>query len=129
MSEDRYIATPENTVSFVRHRPDGSIDMYGTMAKGFVEDHIDAGEPYLLAEGRMDTHYVGDGVLMDKTPGQAVLDGMTIKSLPIPAWVTIEGVTYEVTDGEAELEFTQPGTYAVQIRSVSQYPQTIEVTV
>lgn len=40
-------------------------------------------------------------------------NGSVVRGLPIPAKAMIEGVTYDVDDGEVELSFQFPGTYTV----------------
>lgn len=43
--------------------------------------------------------------------------GATVRGLPIPAKAMIEGVTYDVDDGEVELSFQFPGTYTVAFKA------------
>lgn len=57
------------------------------------------------------------------------LDGMTLKNLPIPSTITIDGVAYECTDEEAELEFVYPSTYTVVVTSKFYKSLTFKVTV
>lgn len=78
---------------------------------------------------RMATHYVSrSGVLMLRQKNPAVLDGMTLRNLP-PSRVTIEGKTYRVDDGQAELSFAYPGTYQVLVESFPYLDATFQVTV
>jgi hypothetical protein len=128
---DPYIANPDNTVQFIRYTPDGRVDMYGMMARGFIEDFIADGQLYLMEEGTLNDHWVllPQKILMERTESIATLNGMTINDCPVPCQLIIEGVTYGVTNGTAELSFTQPGTYEVTVTSVPCYPKTFQVVV
>jgi len=64
-----------------------------------------------------DTHYVKDGVATARQANPAKLTGLSITGLPKPSVVTVEGVDYDVTDGQADLSFDQPGTYTVRVSS------------
>ena len=48
--------------------------------------------------------------IREKQPMQGILDGTTIRNLPIPCSVfTVEGEFYEVDDGDAELTLNGQG--------------------
>ena len=61
----------------------------------------------------------------------AVLDGLVLRELPVPARVTVHdpagAEVYEVEDGVAELSFEHPGTYRVVVESVRHTPGEFEV--
>ncbi len=116
-------------VYYVVYNPDGGIELFGTSDYNFVRSKIDAGEPWLMGKGDFRTHYVKDGEITLKTPGTAVLSGMTITGLPTPCTIEVDGVTFEVTDGVAELELPTPGTYDVTVKAPSTFPQTLQVVV
>lgn len=42
------------------------------------------------------------------------VNGAVVRGLPIPARALIEGVTYQIADGVANLSFQLPGTYTVK---------------
>jgi hypothetical protein len=59
----------------------------------------------------------------------AVLTGMKISNVPNPSTITIDGgEPATVTDGEVDLEFTQPGTYVIQVSSWPMLDATFTVT-
>lgn len=86
------------------------------------------GESAIEGEGRDDTHHVADGQVAPKLPCPAVLDGTTLRNLPLPSVLLIEGVSYPVDDGEAELTFNLPGTYTVRVKSVAYLDQEFTVS-
>lgn len=53
------------------------------------------------------TTILGDGV-----------DSIIIANLPIPSTVTLDGVRYEVDDGEFEFTVDMPGEYAIKIKAL-----------
>lgn len=64
---------------------------------------------------RSDTHYEVDGVLSLRPEQLTVLSGFTLRNLPEPCQVIINGIPYEVNTKTLELEFDEPGTYSIKI--------------
>jgi hypothetical protein len=73
------------------------------------------------------TAYVLDGVVTIRPAMGATIDGLTLSDIPIGAVLTIEGVEYTITDGEAELSFSAAGTYTVTLSHWPHYDQSFEV--
>jgi hypothetical protein len=72
--------------------------------------------------------YVLEGVITERPAMPATIDGMAISSIPVGAVLTIESVDYTITDGEAELSFTLPGTYHVKLALFPYLDAQFEVT-
>lgn len=63
------------------------------------------------------TKYFKDGAWHTIQENTAVLDGLVLKSLPIPCQIVIDGVKYMCEDGFAELEFVYPNTYQIAVQA------------
>jgi hypothetical protein len=61
------------------------------------------------------THYILNGEPTERPTQSTTLDARTLTGLPIPATLHIDGETYEVDDGTAELDFILPGTYRLRV--------------
>lgn len=70
----------------------------------FLDGHFDSA-----------THYVAGGQAAPRPPCPAVLDGRTLKGLPLPAVLHVNGNTYEVTEDTVELAFSTPGQYSLRL--------------
>lgn len=104
--------------SYVRWAPGGRIVQTGSTSPVTLDAQIAAGEPVLRGTADPATQWVNGGRIADKTDAcPAVLDGLTLKNLPKPSMLVIEGELYEVADGVAELAFDYPGTYEVRVIS------------
>jgi hypothetical protein len=75
------------------------------------------GYGYIEGLGHADKFYVLDGVLTERLTQSTTLDGRTLTGLPVPALLHIDGETYTVDDGEAELDFILPGTYRLRVEA------------
>lgn len=92
---------------------------------------IQGGYPSIAVEeflGTYNTHYVLNGQIAERPTIQATVTGSVISGLPVPCEITIEGQTYECTDGTAEIETNVPGTYKVQVKAWPYQDAVIEVT-
>jgi hypothetical protein len=70
-----------------------------------------------------------DHTLKAKVPSTAVLNGMQLTGLVNPSDVTIDQQTrVRVTDGVLNLSFPVPGTYTVEVKTISQHDATFTVT-
>jgi len=110
---------------YVRYDPaTGRILEAGTTSIGALRhNEREFGWHYVEVEGHWDTHYVLDGFVVRKKASPTVLDGLVLRSLPVPCQIEIRDETgdvqkYDCTDEELELEFDNPGTYRVRIKSV-----------
>jgi hypothetical protein len=108
-------------VYFVQYDAQGGIMQHGSMAQGFVDDIVSKGGNWLIGVkvGIDQRVNIGTLELEPKTACAAVVDGTTIKGLPLPCRVTIDFVQYDVDDGQLEFEFTQPGEYVVTVVSAT----------
>lgn len=85
-----------------------------------------------FVEGRYaaDAYYVLDGTPTAKGTMTPTVVDLTISDLPVPCTATVDGVTYDVADGEVTFDFGGvPGTYAVTLRAVPYLDYTVELTV
>lgn len=102
----------------------------GSAADQLVPD----GHEMLITETEVDlsvSPYVDlsgpDPVVTARPEMGATIDGLTISDIPEGAVLTIEGVEYTITGGEAELNFSAAGTYTVTLSHWPHYDQSFEV--
>lgn len=72
--------------------------------------------PWVDGEWNTNTHYVKDGVAIERPANPATLSGMTFDNVPVPSVLVINGVEYAVTDSVVELELSMPGQYQIAIK-------------
>lgn len=75
------------------------------------------------------SHYVRDGAAVPRPAGPAVLDGLLLTQVPVPAILQINQATYPLTEATVELAFTLPGSYVLTLRAFPYLDQTFTVTV
>lgn len=75
------------------------------------------------------THYVVDGVATQRPANPATLVGSTLTDVPAGTVVTIGNSQYTVDDGHADLQFSYPGNYSLQLACFPYLDTTIEITV
>jgi len=115
--------------SFIVYDDSGIILRSGQCPDSMVELQASApGERVMVGVADDSMHYIDGGEVADRMQMGAVLDGTTIRGLPNPSTIKIEGVKYIVTDGVAELEFPIPGVYRVRCRALHRIPQEFVVT-
>lgn len=70
-------------------------------------------------DGRFEggTHYVRDGAAILRPANPAVLTGLQLSGLPVPCTIRINGTAYPCSEAVADLQFDQPGTYAVRVEA------------
>lgn len=73
------------------------------------------GGQILDVKGDPSGYYVLNQVLTKRPANTATLVGMKLENLPNPCVIMVEGVAHTCTDGTADLSFSQPGTYPVQV--------------
>ncbi len=74
------------------------------------------------------THYVLHGAVQPRPTCPALLDGMTLRDLPVPCAIRINGVSYDCAEPTAELEFDQPGAYSIRVTAWPYRNADFEVT-
>lgn len=62
-----------------------------------------------------DGQYLVAGTVYDRPESPAVLNGSLITGLPFGATIVINDAVYHCDDDHVELEFDQPGTYAIRV--------------
>jgi hypothetical protein len=105
------------------------------MVTGLIPQFMIAAQPIptggALALGVADINadYVLNGVITPRPVNPTTLTGMKLLNVPNPSSVTIDGVNpQQVTDGEVDFTFTQPGTYTVVVSSWPALDATFKVT-
>jgi hypothetical protein len=95
-----------------------------------IEIQLAENEYYIESEDTVDDSlfYISEEVVVQRPELSIIVEGITVYNLPNPSTLIVEGSLYEVTDGEAELSFSFPGTYTVRIQSFPYKDKTIEVT-
>jgi len=95
-----------------------------------IEVQLQEGEMYLESDNLIDdsVFYIDNSTIVKRPSFSETVQGTTISSLPIPTTIIVQGVSYEVSDGVAELSFNLPGTYPVILQSFPYQTKTIEVT-
>jgi hypothetical protein len=116
--------------SFVVSDVMGRIVMTGEVPQAMLADQpLVAGQTIVAGVGHWDTDYVSNGAILPRPANPSTISGMTISNVPNPSTVTIDGVNPQtVTDGTADLSFTQPGTYTVVVSSWPMRDATFTVT-
>lgn len=74
------------------------------------------------------THYVSNGVATRRPANPARLDGMTLRDLPVPCVIVIDGARYDCADTTAELDFPVAKTYRIAVDAFPTQDATFEVT-
>src|SRR6266571_3682962 len=99
---------------------DGRIYQTGSMPRRMLEQqkHMPAGHRVVEGEGSAQADYVLGGAITPRPANPTTRSGTKLLNVPNPSSVTIDGENpHQVTDGEVDLEFTQPGTYTVTVSS------------
>lgn len=115
----------------------GRVQQVGNMPAWMVADqdaHVPDGGHILPGRADFYADYADSSttpwLLKARPQNSAVLSGMKISNVPNPSAVTIGGdEPVMVTDGEVELEFTQPGTFDIKVSSWPMLDVTFSVTV
>lgn len=108
----------------------GAIQHHGSIPRFMVDSQpLAEGHSIVLGTGNGRDHYVHNGAITPRPANPTTLSGMKLLNVPNPSSVTIDGVNpHQVTDGEVDLEFTQPGTYTVTVSSWPALDATLTVT-
>jgi hypothetical protein len=114
---------------YLIHDQTGRIYVKARMPEKMIDQQVvPAGHSLLLVTCDMDTDWVTGGELQPRPVNSTTLNGMKLTNVPAGATVTIEGTDYTVTDGTADLSFSQPGTYTVTVSAFPMLDATFEVT-
>lgn len=93
------------------------------------EANAPAGLPYIESAAPIDARqqWVDGGELRPRPAQASRLDGMTLRDLPIPCEIVIDGTRYACADGIAELSFGQAGVHKVRVEAFPYQPAEFEV--
>lgn len=80
-----------------------------------VEANLPDGCDYIEGIFPPTKYYVKDGAAVALQELSVTVTGNVVSGLPVPCVVRIEGVPYEITDGELELNANLPGPYRILI--------------
>jgi hypothetical protein len=102
--------------SYVLADSAGRITQVGQMPRFMIDKQVPpAGGSLVIGKGHWDTDYVSGGVIVPRPANPGALDGMTLKNLPAPCTITLEGVDYACTDDTCELSFSHAGTFSIKV--------------
>ncbi|MFP3556427.1 hypothetical protein [Paraburkholderia sp. SIMBA_054] len=107
----------------------GQIQYYASVPPFMLESQtVPAGCELVEGVGQAETHYVSNHVVVERPVSSATLDGMTLRTLPVPCTITIGSTAHACTDDHCELEFSLPGSYVVVVSAFPMLDATFEVT-
>ena len=108
----------------------GKIVMAGTIPAFMIDTQpMPDGGSRAVGKATLDKHYVLNGTILERPANPTTITGMKLLNVPNPSTVTIDGASpHQVTDGEVDLSFTQPGTYTVVVSSWPALDATFQVT-
>ena len=117
---------------FVRYTEAGEVTEWGDQTSFGINYEIHNGGRIAHGGGSPDFWVdVETRLVHPKTENPCYLDeiAMVVRNVPSPATVIIGLDRYPCDDGEADLEFTQPGTYDVIISPLRHLPKTFKVVI
>jgi hypothetical protein len=92
------------------------------MALGFVEDMQARGGNWIIggpAPPLNSRVNVVTKTIEPKTECPAVIDGLSLRGLPVPCRVIVGFDQHQIDDGVADFDFDQPGQYDVIVESAT----------
>lgn len=115
---------------FIKIDENGYVVESGTMQVGNIENLIEAGQPYLMLQGRSGKDRVVAGVVEPIPEAPGALVGSDLTGLHNPSTVTLlsPGMSLEtatITDGDVELEMIEPGNWTIKIEAPGYLTKTI----
>jgi len=121
---------PHTRTAFAMADATGKLTVTGVVPYSMIADQTPPeGGSLALGHAEHGKHYILNGTIMERPPNPTTRVGMKLLNIPNPSSVTIAGEgPHQVTDGEADLEFTQPGTYEVVVSSWPMQDAVFEVT-
>ena len=113
-------------ISFYDERGEitGSI---GADAQGIQANKDRTEHPWVDGDWYGKDVYVSNGGVHPRPANPARLDGMTLRELPTPGTIHIDGASYPYDEPTVELEFEHPGTYKVRVESWPHLDKEFEV--
>lgn len=72
-------------------------------------------EPWIEGGFDWNTHYILNGVAVERPTNPAVLDNLTLKNVPAPCKILINSVAYDVDEETVELDLPMSAKYKIVI--------------
>ncbi|WP_225547308.1 hypothetical protein [Chromobacterium violaceum] len=116
-------------IDIIEYDPEtGRIQQTGNSPPENVAQAMRAGKS--LIEGVADplTQYVLNGRLAARPRNPARLEGLTLRDLPVPCEVVIDGRVYPCPDAECELSFGRAGQHEIWVQAWPVQEAYFEVT-
>lgn len=116
---------------FIVFDASGRILRYGDCPDDYIASQALDGETSIAYDGDVSdiSHYWNGDAVVERPANPAVLEGMSIKQIPLGSVIVIDGISYHVDDGVADLSFAMPGTYTVNVFSFPCRDTSFEVIV
>lgn len=109
-----------NQIQFTRFDTvSGQILHSGEVPESFIELQ---GSDIVLGKFDGKDSYIVAGHVMPRPENTAYLEGTTLKNVPAPSILKINGKSYPCSDTRVDLEFTYPGVYVIEIDSFPHKP-------
>ncbi|WP_244832329.1 hypothetical protein [Caballeronia sp. TF1N1] len=116
-------------IAFARFDDDGRIEFVGhTSPEGWERMLGYTAEYVVQGDADVDLDWVDGHVIKRRPENPTILDGMTLRNLPIPCQITVDGTTHDSQDETADLSFSQPGTYTVVVSAFPMLDASFQVT-
>jgi len=126
----RYVKNTGEIVSIIKSPNSDALELYKTVTMGAIVSDQEITFPcaYFVNNGEVAIRPPIPSTISALTLSADSIDSIIISSLPNPCSVTVDGTTYEVTDGSFEFSTTMPGAYSIVVESFPYKPTTFEVT-
>lgn len=91
--------------------------------------HAEAG--LMMVEGHFDKalYWVSGGAAVLREASPAIFEELSLRNLPVPCKIIINGVSYDCNDARATLDFTYPNTYQIKVVAWPYLNAEFEVTI
>lgn len=106
----------------------GRIIQVGTSRAENVAIDVQRGQSIVVGRADALTEYVHAGQIVPRPVNHAWLDGTTLRDLPAPCQIIIDGQGYDCADVECALSFAHPGAHVVVVEAFPVQTAMFEVT-
>ncbi|CAG9228915.1 hypothetical protein [Burkholderia vietnamiensis] len=114
---------------YLIHDSNGRIMTRARMPDAMIDiQDVPAGCTLVRAACDINLDWVEAGQVKPRPSNTATLDGMSLRNLPAPCTIEINGEAHDCTDKTADLSFSQPGTYRVVVSAWPMLDAVFEVT-
>ncbi|KUM02788.1 hypothetical protein KIF53_15295 [Chromobacterium subtsugae] len=115
-------------IDIIEYDDAGRILQVGTSRPENIQLDVAAGKRILVGAADPLTQYVRDGAVAPRPLAGAVLDGMTLRQLPAPCQLILDGTPYPCPDEVCELSFAHPGRHQIVVDAFPMQTAVFEVT-